>query len=80
MGTAPVVVKDAAKLTLPVFDGKKITWAAYAHKLCAALLECDVSYLLTEEKTTAVNAKHLKQLMLELYKKLEVLPLYFFIL
>lgn len=59
-------MKDAAKLTLQVFDDKKKTWTAYAQKLCTALLECVMSYLMTEKKA---NAKHSKNLVLELYKK-----------
>jgi len=67
----PVVVKDAPKFSLPAFDNKKMTWSDYARKLRAALVECEMSYLLTETETNPSNAKHSKQLMLEFYKKLE---------
>ena len=67
----PVVVKDAPKFSIPVFDDKKTAWSDYTRKLCAALVECDMSYLLTAIETNHSNAKHSKQLMLEFYKKLE---------
>ncbi len=67
----PVVVKDASKLNIPVFNDKKMTWTTYAPKLHAALLECDMSYLLHAECTNASNAHHSKELMLQFYKKLE---------
>jgi len=67
----PIVVKDANKLNIPVFNDKKTTWANYAPKLRAALLECNMSFLLTEERTTAANAPQSKELMLQFFKKLE---------
>ena len=66
-----VVVKDAPKFSIPVFDDKKTTWSDYTRKLRAAQVESDMSYLLTEAETNPSNAKHSKQLMLEFYKKLE---------
>jgi hypothetical protein len=67
----PIVVKDASKLNIPVFNDKKTTWANYAPKLRAALLECNMSFLLNEESTTAANAAQSKELMLQFFKKLE---------
>ncbi len=67
----PIVVKDAVKLNIPVFNDKKTTWTTYAPKLRAALLECNMSFLLTEESTNASNASQSKELMLQFYKKLE---------
>ena len=67
----PLVVKDATKLNIPVFNDKKTTWTNYAPKLRAALLECNMSFLLTEESTNASNASQSKELMLQFYKKLE---------
>ncbi len=61
----PVVVKDASKLNIPVFNDKKMTWTTYAPKLHAALLECDMSYLLHAECTNVSNAHHSKELMLQ---------------
>ena len=69
--SAPVVVKDALKLNIPIFNDKKSTWAAYAPKLRAALLECNMSHLLYAENTNATNAAQSKELMLQFYKKLE---------
>jgi len=65
----PIVVKDASKLNIPVFNDKKTTWANYAPKLCAALLECNMSFLLNEESTTAANAAQSKELMFQIFQK-----------
>jgi len=67
----PIVVKDASKLNIPIFNDKKTTWATYAPKLRAALLECNMSFLLTEESTNITNATQSKELMIQFFKKLE---------
>jgi hypothetical protein len=40
-------------------------------KLHAALLECNMDYILSEQSTMVTNSKHSKQLMIKLYKKLQ---------
>jgi hypothetical protein len=66
-----IVTKEAKKLSLPPFDPSKLSWSSYAMKLHAALIECDLSYLLKEPCTTVQNGIHSKELMLELFKKLQ---------
>jgi hypothetical protein len=68
----PVTVyKEGKKLTLPTFDPAKMSWTSFAMKLHASLIECDMAYLLQEPQTTASNAAHSKELMLELFRKLQ---------
>jgi hypothetical protein len=69
--TSPVVIKEAKKLTIPQFDPAKISWSSFAMKLHASLIECDLGYLLRESLTNPTNATHSKELMLELFKKLQ---------
>ncbi len=40
-------VKEQKKLSLPVFDTQKMSWQGFSMKLHAALIECDMEYLLT---------------------------------
>ncbi len=65
------VIKEARKLSLPHYDPSKMTWTSFAMKLHASLIECDLAYLLREESTTSLNSAHSKELMLELFKKLQ---------
>jgi len=67
----PVVIKEAKKLSLPHFAPSKLSWSSFAMKLHAALIECDLAYLLRENCTNTFNAIHSKELMLELFKKLQ---------
>jgi hypothetical protein len=67
----PVVIKEAKKLSIPYYDPAKLSWSSFALKLHAALIECDLAYLLREHSTTAANATHSKELMIELFKKLQ---------
>lgn len=69
--TSPVVIKEAKKLTLPQFDPVKLSWSSFAMKLHASLIECDLGYLLCKPSTNAHNAAHSKELMLELFMKLQ---------
>jgi len=69
--TSPVVIKEAKKLTIPQFDPTKILWSSFAMKLHASLIECNLGYLLRESLTNPTNATHSKELMLELFKKLQ---------
>jgi hypothetical protein len=59
------------KINLPVFDPQKMTWQNFSMKLHAALIDHDMDYLLTEPATNCHNHAHYKQLMVELYKKLQ---------
>jgi hypothetical protein len=45
-------------------------WSDYATKICATLCECNMSYFLSDLETNSSNAKHSKELYLELYEKL----------
>jgi hypothetical protein len=65
-------------LAIPSFDPSKMTWNTFAMKLHATLIECDMAYLLCESETNAFNARHLKELMIEFYKKLQGSALQFF--
>ncbi len=65
-----LLVRDKTKFTLPTFDNSKMEWSDYATKIRAALCKCNMSYLLSEPATNSVNAKHSKELCLELYDKL----------
>jgi hypothetical protein len=69
--TSPVMIKEAKKLTIPQFDPAKLSWSSFALKLHASLIECDLGYLLREPSTNETNAVHSKELMLELFKKLQ---------
>jgi len=64
-------VKEQKKLSLPTFDPKKMSWQAFSMKLHAALIEQDMEYLLTEPATNCQNHPHSKELMVELYRKLQ---------
>jgi hypothetical protein len=64
-------VKEQKKLSLPTFDPHKMSWQNFSMKLHAALIDRDMEYLLTEPSTNAFNYAHSKELMLELYKKLQ---------
>jgi hypothetical protein len=48
-----------------------MTWTSFAMKLHASLIECDLAYLLCEPSTNHLNVVHSKELMLELFKKLQ---------
>jgi hypothetical protein len=48
-----------------------MSWTQFAMKLHASLIECDMAYLLQEPHTTTANAAHSKELMLELFRKLQ---------
>jgi hypothetical protein len=72
------MVKEVKKLTLPTFDPTKMSRQSFAMKMHASLIECDLAYLLQEESTTQYNATHSKELMLELFKKLQVTALSLF--
>jgi hypothetical protein len=65
------VIKEAKKLSLPYFDPTKMTWTSFAMKLHASLIECDLAYLLREPSTNHYNSAHSKELMLELFRKLQ---------
>jgi hypothetical protein len=64
------LVWDKTKFTLPTFDNSKMEWSNYATKIRAALCKCNMSYLLSDPATNSSNAKHSKELCLELYDKL----------
>jgi hypothetical protein len=68
---SPVVIKEAKKLSIPHYDPAKMSWSSFAMKLHASLIECDLGYLLREPSTNSTNATHSKELMLELFKKLQ---------
>jgi hypothetical protein len=65
------VIKEVKKLSLPHFDPVKTNWTSFAMKLHASLIECDMAYLLREPSTNHFNSAHSKELMLELFKKLQ---------
>ncbi len=65
-------------MAIPSFDPSKMSWNTFAMKLHATLIECDMAYLLRESETNAFNAHHSKELMIELYKKLQGSALQFF--
>jgi len=67
----PVMIKEEKKLTIPQFDPAKLSWSSFAMKLHASLIGCDLRYLLRESSTNEANAAHSKELMLELFKKLQ---------
>jgi hypothetical protein len=69
--TSPVVIKEAKKLRIPAFDPAKISRSSFAMKLHASLIKCDLGYLLCEPSTNSMNTAHSKELMLELFKKLQ---------
>jgi hypothetical protein len=69
--TSPVMIKEAQKLTIPQVDPAKLSWSSFAMKLHASLIECDIGYLLRESSNNEANAAHSKELMLELFKKLQ---------
>jgi len=64
-------VKEQKKLSLPTFDPHKMSWQNFSMKLHATLINRDMEYMLTEPSTNAFNYAHSKELMLELYKKLQ---------
>jgi hypothetical protein len=65
-----ILVWDKVKFTLPSFDSSKMEWSNYATKIWAALCKCKMSYILSDSATNSTNAKHSKELCLELYDKL----------
>jgi hypothetical protein len=65
------VIKEAKKLSLPYFDPMKMIWTSFSLKLHASLIKCDLAYLLCEQSTNHYNITHSKELMLELFKKLQ---------
>lgn len=67
----PVLLKDHKKLSIPFYDPTKLPWHTFSMKLHATLIDCNMDYLLSEQSTTAHNGKHSKELMIELYKKLQ---------
>jgi len=64
-------VKEQKKLILPTFDPQKMTWQNFSMKMHPALINQNMEYLLTESSTNGFNYAHSKELMLELYKKLQ---------
>jgi hypothetical protein len=64
-------VKEQKKLALPNFNPSKMSWQNVSMKLHAALIEKNMDYLLAEQSTNAFNYSHSKELMVELYKKLQ---------
>jgi hypothetical protein len=64
-------VKEQKKLALPYFDLSKMSWQNISMKLHAAFIEKNMDYLLAEQSTNAFNYSHSKELMVELYKKLQ---------
>jgi hypothetical protein len=64
-------VKEQKKLALPNFYPSKMSWQNFSMKLHAALIEKNMDYLLAEQSTNAFNYSHSKELMVELYKKLQ---------
>jgi len=64
-------VKEQNKLALPNFYPSKMSWQNFSMKLHAALIEKNMDYLLAEQSTNAFNYSHSKELMVELYKKLQ---------
>jgi hypothetical protein len=69
--TPVTVYKEAKKLSLSTFDPVKMSWTSFAMKLHASLIECDTGYLLHETHTNSTNTAHSKELMLELFRKLQ---------
>jgi len=65
------IVKDLKNLNLLFYDPSKIAWHTFSINLHAALIDCNMEYLLTSNDTNPSNAKHSKELMVELYKKLQ---------
>jgi hypothetical protein len=49
----------------------KMIWTSFSLKLHASLIKCDLAYLLCEQSTYHNNITHSKELMLELFKKLQ---------
>jgi len=64
-------VKEQKKISLPAFNPQKMSWQNFSMKLHAALIDRNMEYLLTEPATNCHNYAHSKELMLELYKKLQ---------
>ena len=64
-------VKEQKKLALPNFDPSKMSWQNFSMKMHAALIKKNMDYLLAEQSTNAFNYSHSKELMVELYKKLQ---------
>jgi len=64
-------IKEQKKLILPTFDPQKMTWQNFSMKMHAALIDWNMEYLLMESSTNGFNYTHSKELMLELYKKLQ---------
>jgi hypothetical protein len=67
----PVLLKDLKKLSIPFYDPSKTPWHTFSMKLHATLIDCNMDYLLSAQTTNAANSKHSKELMMELYKKLQ---------
>jgi hypothetical protein len=65
------LIKEQKKISLPYFDPMKMTWTSFAMILHASLIECDLAYLLWEQSTNHLNVAHSKELMLELFMKLQ---------
>jgi hypothetical protein len=68
--TDHILLRDKVKFTLPTFDSSEMEWSDYATKIRAALCKCNMSYILSDSATNSTNAKHSKELCLELYDKL----------
>jgi hypothetical protein len=64
-------VKEQKKISLPTFDPQKMSWQNFSMKFHAALIDHGMEYLLTESSTNCHNIVHSKELMVELYKKLQ---------
>ena len=64
-------VKEQNKNSLPTFGPQKMSWQNFSMKLHAAIIDCNMEYLLTESSTNCLNCAYSKELKLELYKKLQ---------
>lgn len=67
----PVLLKDPKKLSIPFYDPLKTPRHTFSMKLHATLIDCNMDYLLLAQAMNAANGKHSKELMIELYKKLQ---------
>jgi hypothetical protein len=65
------MIKEPKKFSLAFYDPAKPLGAHLAYKFIAALIGCNMECLLSESVTIVHNKKHSKELMVELYKKLQ---------
>jgi hypothetical protein len=64
--SAPIdkyIVKDPKKLNLPFYEPSKMALHNFSMKLHAALIDCNMGYLLTSTDTNPSNAQHSKELI-----------------